>query len=113
VKLPGLANAIVTEQKILAYLLSPVHPVGRFKARFFFNLGFARESWPILAESLLRHADDHEVAEFDDTEFGTRYAVDGPLETPSGRRPRIRAIWFAERGKTAPRLVTAYPVRGE
>jgi hypothetical protein len=111
VRLPGLAKAVVPEEKILGYLLSASHPVGRFKARFFAGLGFTRGSWQALAQALLTHAEEHEIAESDDTEFGTRYAVDGPIETPEGRRPRVRVVWFVERGGAAPRLVTAYPLR--
>ncbi len=111
-RLPGIAEAAVPEEKILGYLLSTSHPVGRFKARFFDGLGFTRESWQALAQALVAHAEEHGIAESSDTVFGTRYAVDGPLETPGGKRPWVRVIWFVERGGTAPRLVTAYPLPG-
>ncbi len=108
-KLPGLGNAVVPQDKVEGYLLSLTHPVGRFKARFFARSGFSAGSWQALADALLRHAEANEVARSDDTEFGTRYTVEGPLEAPDGTRPRIRVIWFVERGRAAPRLVTAYP----
>lgn len=41
---------------------------------------------------------------------GTTYLVEGPLETPSGRRPRLRTIWLVETSKFAPRFITAYPL---
>jgi hypothetical protein len=41
----------VDEQKVRDYLLSPVHPVGRFKARVFAALGFyARNADAFVAE---------------------------------------------------------------
>ena len=110
-KLPNAAQAVVPQGKVTGYLLTTAHPVGRFKAHFFSGFGFTPESWRTLAWALLRHAEEHEVAGSDGTECGTRYAVDGPLEAPDGRWPRVRVVWFVERGEAAPRLVTAYPVR--
>jgi hypothetical protein len=108
-RLPDLRDAVVPQEKVEGYLLSLTHPVGRFKARFFAHFGFSASSWQALADALLRHAEANEVVESDDTEFGTRYTVDGLLEAPDGRRPRVRVVWFVERDETAPRLVTAYP----
>jgi hypothetical protein len=39
-KLPGADRAIVDAAKVRDYLLSPEHPVGRFKAVFFGALGY-------------------------------------------------------------------------
>ena len=110
-KLPHAAEAVVPQGKIADYLLSFEHPAGRFKASFFARFGFTGASWQTLARALTRHAEEHEIAESDDTAFGTRYAVDGALDAPDGRRPWVRVVWFVERGATAPRLVTAYPLR--
>ena len=49
--LPNADSAIVDEEKLRGYLLSPNHPVGRFKARFFFALGFSAEQWIELADA--------------------------------------------------------------
>jgi hypothetical protein len=40
----------------------------------------------------------------------TMYLIEGPLETPSGRKPRVRIIWLIETGQVAPRFITAYPL---
>ena len=109
-KLPNLEHAVVPEAKVTEYLLSLGHPVGGPKAAFFARFGFSVEAWDVLAAALLRHVADHDVAATRPTAFGTRYVVEGPLETPDGRDPRIRSVWFVRRGASAPRLVTAYPV---
>ena len=44
------------------------------------------------------------------SEYGVRYCVDVPVETPGGDRPTIRTVWIVEEGSPEPRLVTAYPV---
>lgn len=38
--------------------------------------------------------------------------IEGPLVTPGGRNPMVRAIWFVESGQEHPRFVTAYPMEG-
>jgi hypothetical protein len=43
-------------------------------------------------------------------EDGTTYLVEGPLETPLGRKPRLRTVWLVETGELAPRFITAYPL---
>jgi hypothetical protein len=66
----------------------------------------------VFAAALRRHAAEHAVVETEDTPFGTSYVVEGALAAPDGRMPRVRVIWFVERGETIPRLVTAYPAKG-
>jgi len=107
--LPEVASAIVSEQKIVAYLLSFSHPDGRGKALFFSRFGFHADQWQVFAEALKQHAATHEVAARVVTPFGTRYVIEGALVTPDGRNPSVRTIWFIATRDTAPRLVTAYP----
>ncbi|MGH9197929.1 MAG: DUF6883 domain-containing protein [Acidimicrobiia bacterium] len=38
--------------------------------------------------------------------------MEGTIETPYGRTPSIRSVWFLETGQDASRFVTAYPFRG-
>lgn len=44
------------------------------------------------------------------THPGTRYTIDGPLNSPDGRTPRLQVIWFIESGGEIPHFVTAYPL---
>jgi len=43
--LPNAENAVIDSEKLHDYLLSPSHPVGRFKAAFFSSLGYTQENW--------------------------------------------------------------------
>lgn len=108
-RLPNARAAVVPREKITGYLLSLEHRTGRGKARFFAQFGFAPESWEALALALRQHAAVHDVAGAEDTAFGTRYTIEGSLESPDGRNPTVRAVWFIEEGEALPRLVTAYP----
>jgi hypothetical protein len=112
-KLPNVANLIVEREKIVDYLLNPAHRYGASKARFFVQFGFRAEEWERLAEALRAHGRTHEVARTTATGFGPRYAVEGELDTPGGRRPRVRTVWQMDEGAVAPRLISAYPLEPE
>lgn len=110
-KLPSPERVRVPRAKIVDYLLSLSHPDGAGKARFFQRFGFSTGRWRILAAALRYHAGEHEIERMDDSPFGVRYTVVGPLRTPDGRNPVVRSVWFKARGGEVPRFVTAYPVR--
>ncbi len=111
-KLPNQQKAIIPETKIRGYLLSTSHPYGRHKAVFFKRFGFSAESWGLMASALRTHAEQCDVMRVDDTEFGTRYIIEGQLKAPDGRAPIVRVVWFIEKGDKRPRLVTVYPLGG-
>ncbi|MCD6507720.1 hypothetical protein J7M22_14020 [Candidatus Poribacteria bacterium] len=110
-KLPNHGEARIPKGKVTGYLLSTTHRDGHHKAAFFMNYGFSAEEWEMLVNALLRHAAENEVVKTERTPFGTRYVVDGPLSTPSGRSVNVRVVWFIEHNETIPRLVTAYPLK--
>jgi hypothetical protein len=108
--LPNVESAIVPEEKITQYLLNRAHPAGGSKAAFFLRFGFKTEEWQLLRDALLRHAHDNEVVESEETRFGIRYAIDGPLIAPGGGILNVRAAWYIDIGSTVPRFVTAHPL---
>ena len=108
-KLPDAERALVEREKIVDYLLNPAHPDNGGKAAFFLGLGYNRDDWLALAAALCRLAAATEVAQSMETAHGTRYVLDGGLETAGGKIPVIRTIWIVDRGVDRPRLVTAYP----
>jgi hypothetical protein len=108
-RLPGAESADVPLEKLVGYLLSLAHPVGRSKAVFFRGLGYDEDDVELLAAGLKQIAADNEVAEVETTEFGIKYAVEGPLVTPSGVTTSLRTVWIVRSGEEAPRFVTAYP----
>lgn len=110
-KLPNYEQAVVPERKITAYLLSPTHPDGRSKEKFFTAFGFSVDDWEMLANALLCHVTDYEVTKMEDSPFGTRYVVEGILLTPDDRNPLIRSVWFIKTEESIPKFVTAYRLR--
>jgi hypothetical protein len=111
-KLPQFEQAIIPQRKLTEYLLSRMHRDGRNKAAFFASFGFTLEAWEMLADALQRHAAEHDVVAMEVTPFGARYTVAGALRAPDGQMPLVRVVWFIETGEIAPRLVTAYPLKG-
>lgn len=111
-KLPHYEQATVTERKVTQYLLSLTDPTGRSKAHYFTRHGFSADDWQAFAEALRRHAAVNEVVETLQTLRGISYTVEGELESPSGQRLRIRAVWFQDVEEQSPHLVTAYPLKG-
>ena len=104
-------NAEVDREKITDYLLSITNPRGRSKAAFFLSFGFTMEHWQGFAEALRLQGTIHEVVKVAQTVYGSRYHVDGTLETPDGRNPQVRTVWQTDVGSDYPRLITAYPVQ--
>jgi len=109
-KLPNSHLARVPERKITAYLLNPAHPAGGSKASFFLSFGFSVADWRRLADALVRHAQEGDVSETEETRHGARYAVDSPLLAPNGTSLNIRTAWYIDQGSGVPRFVTAHPL---
>lgn len=107
-KLPNAEQAIVDPPKVRDYLLSPEHPVGRAKARFFVALGFSLVAWPALRDALLAHARG-EAEPAGAGAHGRKYVVRGILQGPGGREAPVVSVWIVLAGEDVPRLITAYP----
>lgn len=108
-KIPEFQNASVDGNKVTGYLLSEAHQNGRHKARFFKRFGFSAERPEALQEALKNHA-SNDYIKAEHTAFGVRYIIEALLESPDGRNPPVRSVWFSSTEGTSPRLVTAYPV---
>jgi hypothetical protein len=105
--------AYVPTEKILDYLLSESHPVGSAKARFFRMHGYSRRNWKRLADALTDHAIQNDMLKTEESRFGIKYIVKGPLACPTGDTPVVVTVWFIAKGEETPRLVTAFPAAKE
>jgi hypothetical protein len=109
VKLPNRENAYIPPLKLTGYLLSETHSVGKAKAGFFRVVGFDEARIEMLEKGLLAIARSEEVREVMTSLHGTKYIVEGTLETPTGRGVQVRTVWIVELDQDYPRFVTAYP----
>jgi uncharacterized protein DUF6883 len=110
-KLPGIEQAIIDSRKIREYILSPSHPVGRFKAAFFEKLGFTEGNWWDLEVALRKLSEEGEAEVLEHTRYGQKYRIRGILEGPTGARAAIASIWIIRDGERVPRLITVMPER--
>jgi len=109
-QLPNKEKAYVPPHKIVNYLLSETHAIGKSKARFLRSLGFDENTVAELEQGLLEIAQTGEVQESIVSPHGTKYVIDGFLKTPRGFSVQMRTIWIIEARHQAPRFVTAYPI---
>ena len=108
-RLPCIENAHIDREKVTGYLLCLDRLPAAAKARFFTAFGFRSDQWETLRDALLRHAHANPVMGTTDSAYGTKHVVEGPLECPDGRQPKVCAVWQIDKGSLAPRLITAYP----
>lgn len=107
-RLPNPERAVVPREKVEAYLLSPVHPVGRHKAAFFGSLGYTQADWQTLSDAITGLVIG-DVARVQETNFGTKYEVPGTITGPNGRAAAIVTAWIVLSSEDFPRFITAYP----
>jgi hypothetical protein len=100
---------MIDPAKVRDYLLSPTHPVGRYKARVFEALGYQQGRWQDLAEDLRSHARVNDAAVGTPSRYGTKYEVRGPLPPRNGPSMQFCVVWIVRVGENVPSLVTAYP----
>jgi hypothetical protein len=83
-ELPNKSNAHVPIEKVIDYLLSVSHSVGKSKAKYFRSYGFNEENAIVLASGLLAIAKNTQVESTEKSQYGVKYVLDGELQTPNG-----------------------------
>jgi hypothetical protein len=109
VRLPNADQAVVADAKVRDYLLSPSHPVGRFKSSFFAALGFNVANWQDLREAFLTLARSAEADPGQTSPYGQKYDVRGTISGPLGRQASVVTVWIIPEGREFAHFVTAFP----
>ncbi len=107
--LPSAERAIIDAEKLYGYILSFDHPVGRFKAAFFRRLGYSAENWEAFERYLRELILSQDATKVEESRYGQKYTVEGPLADSSGETVQIVTVWVILKGEDVPRFVTAYP----
>jgi hypothetical protein len=108
-ELPDFDRGWIPDEKLRDYLLNPDHRHGRSKHDFLIMHGFSSADWPVLKTTLLAHAGTAKVTLSRVDVWGSTYHAIGPLRSPDGRNPWIRAYWIVRRGDTRPQLTSFIP----
>jgi hypothetical protein len=81
---------------------------GRFKARFFAQLGYRSDNWRRLADDLRKQHVSQDAQALGPNEYGIKYQIKAPLKGPLGSPALVVSIWFIPKAESVPRFVTAY-----
>ena len=109
-KLPNREKAYIPSSKLHNYLLSNIHSVGRWKARFFRAHGFDETNEDVLERQLMNIIHSEDVKDIVTSPHGMKYIIEGELEAPAGSLIKVRTVWIVDKGQNRPRFVTAYPL---
>lgn len=112
--MPNCQNARIADAKLYNYLLNPLHPDGKSKARFFELAGYTATNRDTgageqLRADLLRLACSGTVTKQMPNPEGVKFVVIGSIDAPNGRTYELLTVWAVEPPDHAPRLITAYP----
>jgi hypothetical protein len=108
-RLPNAEKAIIETEKLRGYILSSTHPVGRFKAVVFRKLGYSSDNWEMFEKCLRDIIVTKDAKEVEESPFGKKFVVEGPIKGKSGRRMHVVTVWVILKGENIPRFITAYP----
>jgi hypothetical protein len=109
---PDRERILISDQKLIDYLLNPRHPDGQSKAWFLSRFGYSIANYPDLKAALLQIGQTGEVINVEGRPpFGTRFTIRGVLQTPDRRNPLVITGWFIETDDAAKMLkfVTMVP----
>ncbi len=107
--LPNASRAVISVDKLTAYLLNPSHKRGGAKARLLLSLGDRTDAADVLEADLRSQHLPLNPAHISQNAYGVVYEIDGPITTPSGNIVRFASIWQIDTGTDVPRFITMYP----
>ena len=109
-RIPGAERATIDSRKLTVFLLSPSHPKGRERARFFARLGYTRENWEELRDLILAELPRVAGRRRRTTRWGKEWEAIVRIEG-SGYEAALVAGWQKRDPDDSPRFLTAYPYR--
>ena len=80
-------------------------------ALHFRDLGYSRDNWEEFEQHLRNQILSQEVAEVEESLYGKKFVIQGPLPGSSGETVQLVTVWVILEGEVIPRFVTAYPGR--
>jgi hypothetical protein len=111
-RLPNYEKAFIEPAKIRDYILSPIHPIGRFKAVLFQGMGYTQENWERLIDDIRLYHLALDAEPIEKSKYGQKYAISGLIKGPNGKIAMFKSIWIILEGKDIPRFITIYPEGG-
>jgi len=107
-RIPGADHALISEDKIVRYLLNFDHPDGASKARVLAHAGFDAANPNILERAIRQQHLSGGAREGRRSPFGKKYEITRPLTGPAGS-VMMTSVWMVRTGESFPRLITIIP----
>lgn len=99
----------VSEDKIIRYLLENRPGRARDKSKLFSRFGYDISDAQFLREQIISIAEQNEVQEIRENDYGILYSVTGLLKVPDKRTLMLKTVGHVLDGTAIARFVTAYP----
>ena len=109
--LPNYQKAEIPRQKLVNYLLDPLHREGQHKARVFKSaLDFDQSSWEELAQAIRTELPYYPAAFGSEGKWGRKYEVTLPVTGRNDFTVDVLTVWIIRPETTFPTFVTALVV---
>ncbi|PJB50723.1 MAG: hypothetical protein CO103_01730 [Chloroflexi bacterium CG_4_9_14_3_um_filter_45_9] len=108
-QIPNYDRAITDPVKLKDYVLCDTHPIGRFKAALFQQMGYGQENWEQFTEDIRTQHLSLDAKLGEKTKYGQKYIIVGDIKGPNGKVKRLKSIWIILVGEDFPRFITIYP----
>lgn len=97
-------------RKLRDYVLNPLHPVGKHKARVFLSkLGIKKNDAETLKNKIIKEMDYADIEWMHKDQFGKRFKTDLSLHI-NNREAMIRTVWIVKKQSSVAELVTCYVI---
>lgn len=107
--IPNADRAIIAAEKLVGYLLNPIHKRGAAKAKLLLTTGYRSDEPQTLESDLRTQHLSLDVLRTSQNLYGVVYEIEGPIRTPRGRTIQFCSIWQVDTGTDLPRFITMYP----
>lgn len=109
--LTDFQKAEIPRQKIVNYLLDPLHKEGQHKARVFkAALDFDQSNWEQLAQAIRAELPCYPAVRSSEGVWGKKYQVILPITGRNGNVVDVLTVWIVRLETNFPTLVTAIVV---
>jgi hypothetical protein len=106
---PNASAARIDARKLRDYALNPEHPVGRFKAAFFAQMGYTASTWDRLEHDIREQHLSQGAKPGQASPYGRKYSITAALQGPVGSPRQVTTVWIVRIGNSFPELVTIEP----
>ena len=101
-------DVYIPKEKFTDYLLSPIHSVGKHKAKVFkAALGYTIDNWEDLLDNILDNFDETKLIETERIKAGIKYNCIMNLTGPNGNTCPVKTTWILRPETDTYQLVTA------